>query len=102
MKLLVAFLFVFSIQAQSILDECYNASYATDYVHEDIFSVSVNEELVSDEFYELISNDAITILSKRGSRYTLKVSLKDWFNAESILEELRELPAVMVACKYKL
>jgi hypothetical protein len=100
MKFLVIALMAMSANAQTILDQCYQASYATDYVYENIVTVTVSE--TTPAVLEGLASPSLKVLSEKENRFTVKADLSDWYGAEAALETLRALPNVAVSCKYKL
>jgi len=99
MKYLLIALMAISANAQTILDQCYQASYATDYVYENIFNVRVSDK--SEELLELLSHSSLEVLSEKDNSFVIKASLKNWHLSESLLEGINNLPEASVSCRYK-
>jgi len=99
MKFLLIALITLSASAQTILNQCYNASYATGYVYENIFNVRVLEK--SSNLIDLLNQEEVEILEERESSFVVKVDLNNWGPSENILEEINYLPEAKVSCKYQ-
>lgn len=106
---------------QTILDKCYQASYATNYVYEDTFKVIIdtNSEDYSlhseNKLWKLLSNSVVKKLTlpegisvgqslegKGKIIASLKVDVAKWNYSSNLLEVLGQISFVRVDCKYKI
>ena len=100
MKYLIIALMAVTANAQTILNQCYNASYATGYVYENVFNVAVKEK--SSDLLKLLASEELEILSEKENSFVVKVDLNNWLSSEYVLEEINSLPEARVSCKYQL